>query len=98
MITLGTSSFVHLAPECRCPYSHPVIDPEESSRCIQHTGHSVDRGTAQRLNQEATPIGFMNNRHSGEQLVSAINQPAANISLKLSYTNFTFEVRNEATQ
>jgi len=95
MIALETSSFVRLAPECRCPYSHPVIKNATDSReCIQHIGHTIDRGTAQRLNQEATPSGFMNNGHTGEQWVSAINQPTTNFSIKLSYTNFTFEVRN----
>ena len=97
MIALGTSSFVHLASECRCPPSHPVIDPINSFRCTQHTGHSIDRGTVQRLNQQATPPGFMNNMHSGDQWISAINQPAANVTIKLSYTNFNFEVRNGAT-
>ena len=97
MTALGTSSFVHLASECRCPPSHPVIDPINSFRCTQHTGHSIDRGTVQRLNQQATPPGFMNNMHSGDQWISAINQPAANITIKLSYTNFNFEVRNGAT-
>lgn len=95
MIALGKSSFVHLAPECQCPPSHPVVDPINSFRCIQHTGHSIDRGAVQRLNQDAIPPGFMNNMHSGDQWISAVNQPAANISIKLSYTdNFVFEVRN----
>lgn len=93
MIALGESSFVHLAPECRCPSSHPVIDPINSFRCIQHTGQSIDRGNVQRLNQDATPPGFMNNFHTGDQWISAINQPTTNITIKLSYTNFIFEVR-----
>ena len=94
MIALGRSSFVHLAPECRCASSHPVIDPDNSLQCVQHTSHTVDRGTVQRLNQDATPPGFMNNMHTGDQWISAINQPAANVSIKLSYTNFIFEVSN----
>ena len=96
MIALGRSSFVHLSPECRCPFSHPVIDPLNSFRCIQHTGHSntIDRGRVQRLNAEATPPGFMNNVNTGDQWISGINQATVNISIKLSYTNFIFEVRN----
>ena len=95
MIALGRSAFVHLAPECRCTASHPVIDPDNSLQCIQHTGHTIDRGSVQRLNnQAATPPGFMNNMHSGDQWISAINQPVTNVSIKLSYTNFVFEVRN----
>ena len=94
MIALGRSSFVHLAPECRCTSSHPVVDPDNSLQCVQHTGHTIDRGTVQRLNQDATPPGFMNNMHTGDQWISAINQPAANVSIKLGYTNFIFEVSN----
>lgn len=96
MVALGKSFFIHLAPECRCPSSHPVIDPLNSRRCIQYTGHSntIDRGTIQRLNDEATPPGLMNNMNTGDQWISAINQATTNITLKLSNTNFLFEVRS----
>ena len=97
MIALGRSSFVHLAPECRCPSSHPVINPDDSLQCIQHTGHIVERGSVQRLNRDATPPGFMNNMHTGQQWISTINQPFTNITIKLGYTNFNFEVSYCAT-
>jgi len=86
------SSFVHLAPECRCPPSHPVVDSSNTLRCIQHTGHTTDRGLVQRINQQATPSGYINNQFSGDQWISAINEQNATISIKLSYTNFNFEV------
>lgn len=88
----GRSSFVHLAPECRCPPSHPVVDSSNTVRCVQHTGHSTDRGTVRRINQQATPPGYINNQFSGDQWISEINEPNTTISVKLSYTNFNFEV------
>lgn len=93
-LVTGSLPFTHLSPECHCPPSHPVIDPNPSSggECIQHAGRDlVSRGSAQRINPLAHPPGFINDFGTSNGWISSLGDREVNITLHL--TNSLYEVR-----
>jgi len=90
-LATGTLPFAHLSPECHCPPSHPVINPDSGGDCIQHPGGNlVSRGTARRINSLAHPPGFINDFGTFNGWISAPGDRQVNITLHL--TNSLYEL------
>ena len=89
----GSLPFNYLSTECHCPPSHPVIDLDDETRCIQHDGGDLtSRGAVDRINPLAHPPGFINDLNIGESngWISSPGDRQANITLNL--TNSFYEV------
>ena len=85
----GSLPFVHLSTECHCPPSHPVVDIDSETRCIQHTGTNlVNRGSVERINPLAHPPGFINDFATGPDngWISAPGDRQANVTLTLTHS------------
>ena len=94
----GSLPFNYLSTECRCPPSHPVIDFDDETRCIQHDGGDlVSRGASDRINPLAHPPGFINDLNIGDSngWISSPGDRQVNITLNL--TNSIYEVRSSIT-
>ena len=91
-LVTGNLPFVHLSTECRCPPSHPVINPNNEAFCLQHTGGGLtNRGVTDRINSLAHPAGFINDLASSDGWISTPGVPEVNVTLTL--TNSLYEVR-----
>lgn len=89
----GSLPFNHLSTECHCPPSHPVINLDDETQCIQHTGANlISRGTSDRINPLAHPPGFVNDLSitNNNGWISSPGDQQANITLNL--TNSLYEV------
>ena len=88
----GSLPFSYLSTKCHCPPSHPVIDLDDETRCIQHDGDLLSRGAADRINPLAHPPGFINdlNVGVGNGWISSPGDRQASITLNL--TNSFYEV------
>lgn len=89
----GSFPFTHLSTECHCPPSHPVINLDDETSCIQHTGAElISRGAVDRINPLAHPPGFINDLSIsvGNGWISSPGDRQANITLNL--TNSLYEV------
>lgn len=89
----GSFPFIHLSTECHCPPSHPVINLDDETKCIQHTGGElISRGVSDRINPLAHPPGFINDLSIADDnsWISSPGDHQANITLNL--TNSLYEV------
>ena len=89
----GSLPFSYLTTECHCSPSHPVINIDDETQCIQHSGGSlINRGASDRINPLAHPPGFINdlNVADGNGWITSPGGHQANITLNL--TNSLYEV------
>lgn len=85
----GSLPFNHLSTECHCPPSHPVINLDDETQCIQHTGANlISRGTSDRINPLAHPPGFVNDLSitNNNGWISSPGDQQANITLNLTHS------------
>lgn len=89
----GSLPFSYLNTECRCPPSHPVIDLDDETRCIQHDGGDLtNRGSSDRINPNAHPPGFVNDLRI-DQDNGWISSPGdRHVNITLTLTNSLYEV------
>lgn len=91
----GSFPFNHLNSECHCPPSHPVINLDDETQCIQHMrADLISRGASDRINPLAHPPGFINDLSitNNNGWISSPGDRQANITLNL--TNSLYEVNS----
>ena len=78
-------SYVHFSPMCRCPPSHPRVDPADSTRCVQYPSNSglVARGTARRVRDSAHPLGHINDGNLNSAWVSEVGNSTAVLTVDM---------------
>lgn len=85
----GSFPFNHLSTECHCPPSHPVINLDDETQCIQHTGANyISRGASDRINPLAHPPGFVNDLSitNNNGWISSPGDHQASITLNLTHS------------
>ncbi|XP_071790086.1 usherin-like isoform X2 [Asterias amurensis] len=72
IVELATGSFpgVHAQSECRCPDSHPRINPLEDRLCLKNGEPDTTDDTLARIGEYAYPLEFANDGDVGSSWVS----------------------------
>ena len=86
-------SYVHLAPECRCPPSHPLAS--SLTDCGQYAGSLVSRGSVSRVNADAHPVGWMNSGGFTSSWISQLNRKDAEVVINLGALPYEVRVMEE---
>nr|XP_006813188.1 PREDICTED: usherin [Saccoglossus kowalevskii] len=70
-IATGTWLSVHVQSECRCPDSHPRVNPTDSRFCIKNDEPDTTSNAEWRVNQFAHPLTFANDGDLSSYWISA---------------------------
>ena len=81
-------TYVHIAPECRCPSSHPMVDPDDEKLCTKTA--IVSQDTVSRINSLSYPAGYLNEGGYSTFWVSDVARPNGSVVINLG--NLPYEV------
>ncbi|KAM4814939.1 usherin-like, partial [Thomomys bottae] len=73
----GELPHLHTQPHCRCPGSHPRVQPFAQRYCIPNDAEDTTQNRVPRLNPEAHPLAFLND---GDMATSWVSRVFTNIT------------------
>ncbi|XP_071962430.1 usherin-like isoform X2 [Antedon mediterranea] len=88
-LATGTFPEVHVQSDCRCPDSHPRINPVESRYCIPNGVSDTTSDQMYRLDENAHPLTFANDGDLGSYWVSSFTD---NVILQIDLQNGEYQV------
>ncbi|XP_071494817.1 LOW QUALITY PROTEIN: usherin-like [Diadema antillarum] len=91
IVELATGVFppVHAQSECRCPDSHPRVNPLKESYCLKNGEPDTSPDQISRINQDAHPLQFANDGDLGSYWVSTL---ADNITIDITLGSREYQV------
>ncbi|XP_006890633.1 PREDICTED: usherin [Elephantulus edwardii] len=95
-VFVGELPRLHVQSHCRCPGSHPRIQPLAQTYCIHNDAEGTTENRVSRLNTEAHPLSFINDNDIGTSWVSHvftnIDQLNQGITISLDLENGQYQV------
>ncbi|XP_041469805.1 usherin-like [Lytechinus variegatus] len=71
-LATGTFPQLHVQSDCRCPDSHPRVNPLEERYCLKNGEPDTSADQISRLNQDSHPLQFANDGDLGSYWVSTL--------------------------
>ncbi|XP_068088985.1 usherin isoform X3 [Hyperolius riggenbachi] len=68
----GELPLVSIQPECRCPGSHPRLEPGAGRYCLPNGGDNSNKDKVLRLNPDAHPVSYMNDNDLDTTWISSL--------------------------